>query len=119
MATWPAYANVALDSYSETRSSTVLRTEMDDGPVKQARKSTRPIITRQVVVQIYSSADYLAFMTWVRDTINGGADSFTFNDPIRGNVDARIVNAEIKTEIIPAAKKIYRLSMQLESYVDA
>ena len=58
MPAWPAYAHLLLAGYGESRAPSLLRTEMEDGPPKQARIRSRALVTRKAVVQLRSLADY-------------------------------------------------------------
>lgn len=90
MAAFPTYAKISYGSYSETRESALMRTEMESGPPKQARIKSRVLTTKNVSIMLNTKANYLSFTAWYRDTIHDGADWFTFTDPVSGStVNAR------------------------------
>lgn len=93
MATFPTYATVLQSGYVEQRESALLRTEMEDGPPKQARIKSRVMVTRNVTIQLKSKADYQSFIAWYSQTLNEGADWFDWTDPVSGTVkQARFVS---------------------------
>lgn len=61
-----------------------MRTEMESGPPRQTKVRSRVLVTRQVVIDIDSGANYALFKTWYGTTINEGADWFTWTDPVDG-----------------------------------
>ena len=82
---WPATLQDKLeqDNFSLEKGSTVIRTQMDVGPVKVRRRSTRPI--DMVVGSIYLTAsEWAIFETFYNTTINGGATPFELPHPITG-----------------------------------
>ena len=92
MATLPAYVEILLDGFMEQRGSALLRTEMEDGPAKQARIRSRAIITRPATLRVTSRANYMNFLAWYSETLNEGADWFAFTDPVTQTVkQARFV----------------------------
>lgn len=92
MASWPSYAGIRRDDFAEVRESAVERTEMESGPPKQVRVRSRVMVRREVIVDLETKADYLAFLAWFRDVIFNGAAWFTWIDPVDGlSKQARIV----------------------------
>lgn len=82
MATWPSYAKLRHEGFAEQREPALLRTEMESGPPRQAKVKSRVMVTRQVVIDIESGANYALFKTWFGTTINEGADWFDWTDPV-------------------------------------
>lgn len=62
-ASWPAYARIQASGYELGAGTTVARTELDDGAVRQARTVTRPITQRTVVAEI-PGPRLLDFRAW-------------------------------------------------------
>ena len=96
MATFPAYAKVMLEGYSEERDYGVLRTEMDGGLANQRARWTKPIVTRSVIIRVMDKTDKALFDEWMRDDLNGGVGWFDFTDPLDSTVkQARIVGGKL------------------------
>jgi len=95
MATFPDYAGIVQDGYSEQADYGVLRTEMDGGVAKQRPRRSLPIVTRSVTIKVDSLARRLDFQAWLRDEVNGGTGWFDFRD-LDGEVkQARFVSGQI------------------------
>lgn len=82
MSTFPAYAKLLFDGFSEQRESAIQRTEMESGPPKQARVRSRVMVTRPVSILLDSKADYEAFRDWFAGDLAEGALWFDFIDPV-------------------------------------
>lgn len=82
MASLPSYVKIRLEGFAEQRESALLRTEMESGPPKQVKIKSRVMVTRPVVLEINTLANYNAFVVWFRDTIHEGADWFDWLDPV-------------------------------------
>lgn len=96
MAAFPTYARVLLAGYGETADSGVLRTAMESGPPKQLKVKSRVMVTREVALHFKTKADYASFLTFVRTTLNMGADWFTWTDPVDGaSKSARLVDGRL------------------------
>lgn len=88
----PAYVEILLDGFMEQRASALLRTEMEEGPPKQARIRSRVLVTRPATLRVRSRADYLNLVAWFSTTLHEGADWFDFADPVTQTVkQARFV----------------------------
>lgn len=86
-ATWPISLQDKLneDSFSVEFGNTVLRSEMDIGPAKVRRRTTRPIDVYTCSINLYQS-DYATFTTFFNTTLNGGINTFDFVDPFSGQL---------------------------------
>jgi len=92
MATFPSYACILFDGYSEAPDYGVLRSQMDDGLAKQRARRTLPIITREVRIIVPDTPEKLLFDAWVKTDLFGGVGWFDFTDPADDvNKRARIV----------------------------
>lgn len=95
MPTLPSYAKIMAAGYAEQPQPTVLRTEMESGPPKQARVVSRGMVVRPVQLRIDTLANYLAWRTWVKDTLQGGALWFDYTDPLTATtLSARLINGQ-------------------------
>lgn len=85
IATWPTFLQEFLnaDAFGVMFGETVLRSEMDVGPSKVRRRSTRPIDKYTATINVYKT-DMVAFRQFFNTTLNGGATSFYFTDPLTG-----------------------------------
>lgn len=111
----PVYAK--LHKFPFEPESAVLRTEMESGPPKQAKLRSRVMVERPVTYSLDSKADYLAFMTWVRGTINRGVSWFDWTDPL-DNVTklARIKGGKVSYKSLNAALSFWEASFVLETW---
>ena len=83
MATWPGSLpqEPIYQGYQETSPDLVVSTQMDDGAPKRRKYTTAntyPIQMRFFMTDTQKATHDTFFQT----TVNGGADSFTFTDPI-------------------------------------
>lgn len=118
MATWPSYARILHEGFAEQRESALLRTEMESGPPRQTKIKSRVMITRQVVIEIDSGANYAAFKTWFGTTINEGADWFTWTDPVDStSKSARFVGGGFSAQPVSnALGGFWRLNASIETW---
>ena len=95
MPTLPSYCKIMSGGYSEQPQPSVLRTEMESGPPKQARVTSRAMVQRPVQLRIDTLANYNAFTAWVRDTLQCGALWFDYSDPVTASTkSARLVGGQ-------------------------
>lgn len=95
MATFPEYAQIIEEGYSEEADHGVLRTEMDGGLAKQRARWSKPIVTRDATIVVRSDADKEAFDAWIDDDLMGGAGWFDWTVPRTERiVKARIVGGK-------------------------
>lgn len=73
------------DSFSYQFGETTIRSNMDIGPAKIRRRTTRPIDTLSGTI-LLSVSQFTVFETFFNTTINGGANRFTLPHPITGVV---------------------------------
>lgn len=83
IATWPLFLQQLLneDSFSVEFGETVIRSDMQVGPTKTRRITTRPIDKYSASINVFQS-DMVAFRQFFNTTLNGGATSFYFLDPL-------------------------------------
>ena len=82
MATFPSYACILLDGYSEQADYGVLRSETDAAIDKVRPRWTLAKVTRDIRIKVDSLADKKLFDTWFRDDIKRGTDWFDWVDPL-------------------------------------
>ncbi|RTL05625.1 hypothetical protein EKK58_07505 [Candidatus Dependentiae bacterium] len=82
---WPATIQDKLerDNFALEKGSTVIRTQMDVGPYKVRRRSTRPIDVLTGSIYLTAS-EWAVFETFYDTTINGGVTPFELPHPITG-----------------------------------
>lgn len=82
---WPTALQelVNENGFAENFGETVLRSDMDVGPAKYRRRTTRPINTLSITINLTVS-QYTTFKTFFNTTTNGGVTPFTFAHPITG-----------------------------------
>ena len=83
MAAYPAYGLFLFDGYSEKPESSVIRSQMESGPPKQAKVKSKLRVVRPAKYR-YSHAEYLTFKVFVKTTLFLGADWFDWKDPVDG-----------------------------------
>jgi hypothetical protein len=83
MPSWPLTLQQRLESdgFSIEKGETVIRSEMDVGPVKVRRRSTRPIDMVSASI-LLTAVQYAAFETFYNTTTNGGTTPFDWVHPI-------------------------------------
>lgn len=96
MSSFPGYAKLILDGYSEKTDFGVLRSDMDSGIAKQRPRYTTPMRTRSATIMVNSLAERRLFQDWVEIDLFGGTGWFSWRDPIDGtSKQARIVSGVI------------------------
>ena len=85
MATFPSYANILYQNFSQSRESALIRSEMESGPPKQAKIKSKVMQVQNVNIYVASKADFASFQSWYQSDINEGADWFNYVDPITGS----------------------------------
>lgn len=86
-AAWPAGVSFIAhpESYRETGPlANVIRTPMENGPVKSRRRFTAAPRNVSGTTDIMTNAQIATFETWFRDTISDGALPFTAVNPRTG-----------------------------------
>lgn len=119
MAAFPGYALLKFEGFQVQPQNSVLRSEMESGPPKQAVLQARVMIQRPVQYILVSNADYLSFDTFVKTTLHMGVDWFDWTDPADTVVkQARIVNGYGGVQYTPLRKNLSRwlATFQLETW---
>lgn len=97
--------------FGENFGDTVLRSDMDVGPAKVRRRTTRPVNTLTVSINLTAS-QYLALKLFYNTTTNGGVSPFAFNHPVTGDA------AEFRFTKPPSIRSLgagnYQASMEWE-----
>lgn len=97
MATFPEYATILMEGYSEEPDYGVLRSEMDGGIAKQRPTRSKPIVAREARIMVKSRVDKLAFDEWARVDLSGGSGWFDWLDCLDEITKrARIVGGKYK-----------------------
>lgn len=117
MATFPSYANILFSGYNKKRESSLLRSEMESGPPKQARVRYNVMEVHTVKIYVSSNANFQAFETWYSDDINEGASWFDFVDPITGaTVQARFKDGGYTATPMTADMQNWEISAEIERW---
>lgn len=90
--TLPDYAVVLLEGYSERLVPALLRSDFEDGYVRQDAPISRRRIERNVRFKLCSLEDLQAFKCWIRDDLRNGALWWEMFDP----VEQRTMRCRIK-----------------------
>ena len=117
MATFPAYLVPTISGFSVNPERVVVRTEMSDGLIKQSKTRTRALSTRAVTYWAKSLTDFQNWVIFFRDSINSGADWFTWTDPIDGvSKTARIVDGAYKARPLNGLKTDWHIDLKIETW---
>ena len=120
MESLPTYVKYLADGFTVSRATAVQRTEMESGPVKQLKTKSRVMVTRQVNLLFTSAADYRAFVAWFQDSINFGADWFSWLDPVDKTIKQARIAGGLKSETpIGTALAMWQISTAFETWGDA
>lgn len=114
--TFPSYNRVL--SWAEApNQNSVLRTPMEDGTPKQARRFARnyAIYTMSILM---SDAEYTAFKSWFLTDAEHGAKDFNFADPQTGVVkDFRLRGGQFNARPINQRQTYWNVSVEMEAYL--
>lgn len=117
MATFPSYADILYEGFSQARESALIRTEMDSGPPRQAKIKSRVMLTRSVSIYLPSKTALADFESWFQNDINYGASWFNFTDPITGStVQARFVDGGYTITPMSAKLNHWKLTTKIETW---
>jgi len=85
---WPTSlpSLVNSESFSMDIGDTLIKTDMDIGPSKVRRRSTRSVDNYTITMDLNQS-QVLALKTFFSTTLNGGATTFYFTDPLTNIVE--------------------------------
>lgn len=115
--TFPSYAKIQFDSYSQQRESALMRTEMESGPPRQAKVRSRVMLTRSVKIYLATKADFQAFETWYASDLSLGASWFNFTDPVsKALVSARFVGGGYSATPVTAGLSGWMVTSKIESW---
>jgi hypothetical protein len=103
--------------FSEVPTPNLIRTEMEGGYQKQAKKFAKSLTTYNVVY-LFTNAEYALFKTWFYTTAANGSLFFNYTSPI-DNVtrDSRIVNGVFEARVVNPTMTHWYVSFQIEAYV--
>jgi len=116
---FPTYGELILRQYSENPDSSVLRTEMETGPAKQAKVQSLAPVQRRVSL-FFTGAEFETFKIWFKGSeCNRGASWFDWLDPQTGTTkQARIVDGKyeaLTTNTGEGSEIGWHVSMNLET----
>lgn len=118
MATFPTYAQILYNGYSQKKESALLRTEMDSGPPKQAKVKSKVMVVRSVKIYLSTKTDFQSFETWYDTTLDQGSAWFDFVDPVSGStIQARFRDGGYTAQPMIADMSKWEVSAQIESWV--
>lgn len=117
MATFPTYADILYEGFSQSRESALIRTEMDSGPPRQAKIKSRVMVTRNVSIYLSSKTELANFESWFQNDVNYGASWFNFTDPITGStVQARFADGAYTITPMSAKLNHWKLVTKIETW---
>lgn len=90
---FPSYGKLLFSGFSQQRSSSTLRTEMEDSFVKESGQLSRVLVPSAVQYQ-FTQSEFASFKSWFASEANGG-QFFAWVDPLDGvEKQARMVRSE-------------------------
>ncbi|MCE5182351.1 MAG: hypothetical protein LLG15_11165 [Betaproteobacteria bacterium] len=114
---FPSYAVLLFDGFSEKPEPNIDRTEMESGPPKQMPKSSRAMETRHVKYRINSRAEFLSFKDWHRVDLKQGSAWFSWADPLDlVTKKARIVGGKIEPKALRHDLEKWDVDFDLETW---
>jgi len=117
MAAFPSYADILYSGYSKKRESSLLRSEMDSGPPKQARVKSNVMEVHSVKIYLASNAYFQSFEQWYRDDISDGASWFDFTDPVtRTTIQARFRDGGYTATPMTPDMENWEITAQIETW---
>lgn len=115
MAAFPNYAKILYSGYQKNRESSLMRTDMESGPPKQARVKSNVMEVHTVKIYLSSKSDFQSFENWYRSDIADGASWFDFTDPISGStVQARFRDGGYSASPMIADMSKWEVSAKIE-----
>lgn len=105
MPAFPAYGELLLDGFGEQPETSLIRTEMETGPAKQAQVRSKQIVN-MTVTYTYTSAEFILWKAWRKNDIALGALYFDWRNPLTGNlVQARIPGGDYNADAFDGKDK--------------
>ncbi len=96
---FPTYGRLQLGGFTKQRPSSSLRTEMEDGYIKENPHLSRVLVPRNVSYR-YTLAEFETFESWFLSEANGG-QFFDWVDPFTGTTkQVRIKASEYNTRAV-------------------
>lgn len=110
---WPSTLQnkVDRDSFSYEFGETTIRSQMDIGPDKVRRRTTRPIDKLTTSIQLDYS-EYSTFQVFFNTTLNGGVNKFTYENPLTGVLEE--FRFTKPPSIRPLGGRVFTVSMEWE-----
>jgi hypothetical protein len=117
----PGYATLLLSGYAEKLTPSMLRTEFDDGYIRQDARVSRRRISRRATRRLCSLDAVRDFKCWLRDSLGNGALWFTYADPVEGRqLRARFVNGEFTftptAQVQSEGANVWTAACEIESW---
>ncbi len=105
-ATWPAYAQVDASTYRIDYDPVLDTERFEDGFLRQRKQRSRAL-ARHRLTALVPNASRSAFQSWIKTTLNGGADEFNFTPPGEAAaVKARIDGGRVRWQAASTAEPI-------------
>ena len=113
---FPSIGILTTTGFSETPHANFVRTNMEQGFAKQAKRSAVSLV-RRTVRYVLSEAEYATFKTFFYDTAEHGNLFFNWTDPVDGvTKDTRIVEGTFSAVPLTARWNFYEVTMTFETY---
>lgn len=117
MATFPSYAKILFRDYNKKRESSLLRSDMESGPPKQARYKYNVMEVHSVRIYLSSKANFQSFESWYKNDISDGSGWFNFTDPITGStIQARFRDGGYTASPMLADLSKWEIGAQIETW---
>lgn len=117
MATFPSYGELLLDSFNAANETSLIRSDMESGPAKQAKVRSKELVKLNVTYR-FTSAEFDTWKTWRDTDIARGASYFDWVELVNGDtVQARMVNGVYQAKPFSNSGELkWDVSFTLEVY---
>lgn len=117
MAALPAYAKILYNGYSKKRESSLLRSEMESGPPKQARYKYNVMEVHSIKIYLDTKINFQSFESWYKNDIKDGSSWFDMADPVSGStIEVRFKDGGYTATPMCADMEKWEIAAQIETW---
>jgi hypothetical protein len=117
IATFPLYATLLFDGFSEEVEPVIKRTDFESGIPRQAPLKSIAMHSRKVRYHICSAEEYRDFLKWFQCDAKRGASWFKWQDPVDKKFKrARIVDGKLSAEPQESSLNQWVISLEIETW---
>lgn len=113
---FPSIGILTTSGFTEMPDPNIVRSQMETGFAKQAKRSSVNLIRRNVNY-VFTEAEYATFKTFFFDTSANGTLFFDWDDPVTGTtIEVRVVEGNYSMTPLTRKFNYYNVQMTFESY---